>query len=516
MKLKELTRIINIPPPYYEIEFNGITNDSREVVPGNLFIAIPGYKTDGSLYLTEAFKNGASAALIEGELTTLTGLPLIPVVNIRKIQGRVAALFYGQPAQKMRIIGVTGTNGKTTVTHLIKHILSASDIAVGLIGTVWNYDGQKIQITKRTTPDSIQLQQILARMVDNGIKTVVMEVSSHALFLDRVAGTEFDVAVLTNITHDHFDFHQNFEKYLAAKSLLFESLQGGLKKRKYAILNEDDPNAMKIALACPAPVFYYGLASKRGNGLVRIRRQRSHNLLTFDLNGEKCRVKTKLPGGFNVSNILAAITVCQHEGMAINQIERALLGFPGIPGRYQEVDCGQEFKVMVDFAHNPAALEHILIMAREYTKGRVILVFGCEGEKDRLKRPLMGRIAVQKADIPILTSDNLYYEDINQIIADVTENLTSADKFNLIIEPDRKEAIKKAVQLAAADDFVIVAGKGHKQYLVKGSEQIEFNDFEILKDILNVNYCCNSTRKLNSTLNRTSKIFRVLAVKPIN
>jgi UDP-N-acetylmuramoyl-L-alanyl-D-glutamate--2,6-diaminopimelate ligase len=484
MKLNELSHIVKIPIPYQEIGFSGITNDSRQVMPGDLYLAVPGYKTNGFLYLEEAIRRGAIAALTAGDSEGPVGFPVIPVDDIRKTQGLVASVVYGKPSRHLRVIGVTGTNGKTTVTHLIEHILASCHIPVGLIGTVWINNGVTIQKSKRTTPDSIELQKILADMVKNGITTVVMEVSSHALSQDRLAGIEFDAAVLTNITHDHFDFHHDYQSYLASKSLLFQSMKPGQKHHKYAVINLDDPSSGVIAGSCAVPVFFYGTSEPAAIRVKDIRRKGLESILNIDLNGEECRIETRLPGGFNIYNIMAAITVARQEGVSVEELEIAVPAFPGVPGRYQEIQCGQPFRVMVDFAHNPAALENILIMARENTKGRRIVVFGCEGEKDRLKRPLMGKIAVENAEIPILTSDNTYHEDLNQIFEDVLHDLPGKKRNSLIIEPNRKEAIEKAIDLAMPGDFLIVAGKGHEEYLINGSEEIIFNDAEVIKEIL--------------------------------
>lgn len=484
MKLRDLRKIIPIPPEFYEVDFCGLNNDSKKIQPGELFIAVRGYKTDGHLYLDEAIRRGASAAIVEAGQTGPAGFPTLPAASTRRVQGQVAALFYGEPSRRMRLIGVTGTNGKTTVTHLIEYLLNSSRIPTGLIGTVWIDDGRGRQRSSRTTPDSIELQRLFAGMAANGIETVVMEVSSHALALERTAGAEYDVAVLTNITHDHFDFHRNYQQYLEAKLQLFRNLDPAGKPGKYAVLNRDDPSAARIASECRVPVIFYGEGAGSFSRVEAVERMGLESLLQFRLGDEECRVRTRLPGEFNIYNILAAVTVAYREGLSVEDIEAAMPDFPGVPGRYQEINCGQPFRVMVDFAHNPAALENILKMAGEYTRGRRILVFGCEGEKDRLKRPLMGAIAVRNAEVPILTSDNVYREDIRQIFGDVLQSLSPGEQRRFIIEPDRREAIKTAVSLAKPGDFLIVAGKGHEQFLVRGDEKIPFDDAEELRRLL--------------------------------
>ena len=473
-----------VPEGYREIEFSGLTNDSRQVKPGDLFFAVHGYKTDGLLFLDEAIRNGAVAAISDGPAGQETAIPLIPVEQIREVEGWVAARFYDEPARKLRMIGVTGTNGKTTVTHLIKHLLATGGTPTGLIGTVWIENGGIIEVSERTTPDAIDLQRNLAAMVAAGMKAVAMEVSSHALALRRVAGTEFDVAVLTNITRDHFDFHKDYQNYLESKQLLFQELYPFGKPDKYAVLNWDDPSAVPLQRVCRVPVYYYGNRPEAMISLTGVERQGLRSSLTIDLFGRECRTTTTLPGRFNLYNILAAVAVAALEGVPVATIEAAVPKFPGVPGRYQEVDCGQPFRVMVDFAHNPAALESILQMAREQSDGRRIIVFGCEGEKDRTKRPIMGKIAVTNAEIPILTSDNLYDEDIGQIFDDVLHDLGDNQRRSLIVEPDRRSAIRKALELARPGDFVIVAGKGHEQYLIRGSAREPFNDLRTIQELL--------------------------------
>ncbi|WP_165907927.1 UDP-N-acetylmuramoyl-L-alanyl-D-glutamate--2,6-diaminopimelate ligase [Hydrogenispora ethanolica] len=484
MKLGELARIVAVPEGCREMEITGLANDSRKVRPGDLFFAVHGYKTDGLLYLDEAIRKGAVAAVTEGPVERETPIPLLAAERIREAEGLAAARFYGEPSRKLRMIGVTGTNGKTTVAHLIKHILAAAEVPTGLIGTVWIENGAMLESSERTTPDAIDLQRTLATMVANGMQAVAMEVSSHALALQRVTGTEYDAAVLTNITHDHFDFHKDYQSYLESKSILFRNLYPYGKPDKYAVLNREDPSWPMLKELCQVPVYDYGAGPEAMVRLIRTDRQERQSLLTLELCGRECRIATSLPGRFNRYNILAAVAVAWREGVPLPAIAAAVPRFPGVPGRYQEVRCGQPFRVMVDFAHNPAALESILEMAREQCSGRRIIVFGCEGEKDRLKRPLMGRIAVQNADIPILTSDNLYHEDIGQIFEDVQRGMGEEERRALIVEPDRRNAIRKALELAQPGDFVIVAGKGHEQYLVRGSVYQPFSDVQILQELL--------------------------------
>jgi UDP-N-acetylmuramoyl-L-alanyl-D-glutamate--2,6-diaminopimelate ligase len=485
MRIADLAEFIQIPDGVGAIEFSGISNNSSKVKPGDLFIAVPGYKTNGILFLEEAFNRGACAVVAEqASIESYNQLPIIPVANIRKTQGLIAGHYYHWPARQLRVIGVTGTNGKTTVTHLIEHMFRTDEREVGLIGTVWTSDGKTKERSERTTPDSIDLQRLLAGMVQNGVKTVVMEVSSHALAQERVAGIDFDVAVITNVTHDHFDFHHNYQNYFQSKLSLFKGLNASPGKLRYAVANKNDPSFLKITEVCGVPVVGYGATNDASVWLQKAERQGFLNTLHLKIFDEECQVTTGLPGAFNIYNILAAVTVCFKEGLSIEHIEKAIADFPGVPGRYQEIFCGQPFRVMVDFAHNPAALENILKMAKENTKGRRIIVFGCEGEKDRLKRPLMGKIAASNSDVAILTVDNIHHENVEQIFNDVLHDLPPLERSKMIVEPDRGQAIKKAIELAKPNDFLIVAGKGHEEFLVNGSQQLHFNDAEVIKEFL--------------------------------
>ncbi|MGE5582391.1 MAG: UDP-N-acetylmuramoyl-L-alanyl-D-glutamate--2,6-diaminopimelate ligase [Bacillota bacterium] len=488
MRLKEISQFAAVPDEAGEIIFTGICNNSKKIKPGDLFIAVPGCKTDGFLYIEEAFSRGAVAALAEKGTPKSLGQPVLAVENIRKKQALIAAEFFGKPATKLRTIGVTGTNGKTTVTHLIEYLLNTAGKPTGLIGTVWIDDGKARERSDRTTPDSIELQRLLAEMVQNEVHTVVMEVSSHALALERVAGIDFDVAVLTNVTHDHFDFHRDYHHYLQSKLLLFEGLKAEPGGNKYAVANIDDPSFARIMEICQVPVYSYGFLKSANTRIKGVQRGGFTSTLHISLFGGEFKVETRLPGGFNIYNILAAVTTGFQEGIQPDQLKQGIATFPGVPGRYQEINCGQPFRVMVDFAHNPAALENILKMAKENTRGRRIVVFGCEGEKDRLKRPLMGKIAVENAEVPILTADNIHHEDLDQIFEDVLKDLQPEERQRILVEPDRGEAIKKAVALAKSGDFLIVAGKGHEEYLVKGSEYHRFNDLSVLREILAENW----------------------------
>jgi UDP-N-acetylmuramoyl-L-alanyl-D-glutamate--2,6-diaminopimelate ligase len=484
MRIRDLAELIQVPDEIGAVEFSGIANNSGKVKPGDLFIAVPGYKTDGLLYLEEAASRGACVAIVERGFAGALDLPVIPVVNVRKVQSLIAAHFYHWPARLLRVIGVTGTNGKTTVAHLIEHMFHMAGKEAGLIGTVWTDDGKNIERSERTTPDSLDLQKLLAGMVQNDVGTVVMEVSSHALAQERVSGIDFDAAVITNVTHDHFDFHHNYQNYLQSKLLLFKGLEPDLTKLRYAVVNMEDSSCAEIHNVCRVPVFDYGTADTADVRVQKIERHGFFSKIWIKILEDECLITTRLPGGFNIFNILAAVSVGFKEGLSIEQIEKAIATFPGVPGRYQEIRCGQPFRIMVDFAHNPAALENILKMAKENTRGRRIIVFGCEGEKDRLKRPLMGKIAAANAEIPILTTDNIYHEDVEQIFNDVLNDLPPSERSRILVEEDRGQAIKRAIEFAQPGDFLIVAGKGHEEFLIKGSKQLPFNDVQVIKEFL--------------------------------
>lgn len=468
-----------------DLDVTAITYDSRQAVPGSLFVAIKGFIKDGHDFAADAIRNGAKVIVAEERMALPPDVTLITVPSSRKALALLSAEFYGHPCKKMRLIGVTGTNGKTTTTHLIRAILKKGGHSVGLIGTVQNYVGDEARPVERTTPESLDLQCLLAEMADRGCSYVVMEVSSHALDLERVASCEFDVGVFTNLTQDHLDFHATLANYLQAKTRLFSGLGSSYRQPakcgpKYAVINGDDPSAGSIRSASPVPVFSYGLgetdisaagAEILGSGI-------SYRMLCGQ---EEIGINLRLSGRFNVYNSLAAAAVGLKEGIPPELIRRALAEVQGVDGRLESVAEGQDFSVFVDYAHTPDGLENVLQTAQELAEGRIIVVFGCGGDRDRGKRPIMGQLAARYADYCIVTSDNPRSEEPEAIIDEIEAGVTQEDagrgRYETIV--DREKAIEKAISMARTGDVVLIAGKGHENYQIFKDKTIRFDDREV-------------------------------------
>ncbi|KUK11707.1 MAG: UDP-N-acetylmuramoyl-L-alanyl-D-glutamate--2,6-diaminopimelate ligase [Clostridia bacterium 41_269] len=458
--------------------FKEVKYDSRKVKEGDLFVAIKGYKNDGHDYIKEAVSNGAAALVIERTPSLGVGVPWLRVRDSRFALSLISAHINGYPSQKLRIIGVTGTNGKTTTTNLIETVLLHAGKKASLMGTVENRILGKPIEAKLTTPDSPELQALLAEMAAAGSEYAVMEVSSHALKLKRVAHCEFDVAVFTNITQDHLDFHPTFEDYFNTKAELFYKLHQGVKQgKKYGVVNLDDPHGKIIAEKARVPIITYGF-SENAHAVakdVNIGPKGTNFKISYE--GMELELSIKLIGRFNVYNVLAAFCVAVNEGIDVELIKEALEKAKGVPGRFEAVDEGQDFSVIVDYAHTPDGLKNILETAREITQGRVITVFGCGGDRDRTKRPLMGKAAALYSDYCIITSDNPRSESPQAIIEDILPGVKKITSGYKVIE-NRSEAINEAVRMAQKGDLVIIAGKGHETYQIIGSKVYHFDDRE--------------------------------------
>lgn len=466
-----------------------ITYDSRQVTPGTLFVAVIGSKTDGHCYIREALDKGAEAIVLQNQDYQSGEYPWIYVANTRKAMADLSCAFYGFPSTRLYMIGVTGTNGKTTTANLITRVLEDAGHQVGLLGTIHNRMGQEILPVHHTTPEAPDLQKILADFLQKGADYTVMEVSSHALDMNRVKGTEYDVAVFTNLTQDHLDYHQTMEHYLAAKGKLFSNLGKNSRKqrRKFAIINIDDPYAQELIEMTSVPVITYGIkkpADVKANK-VEVTDRGVNYLLTYT--NQEIPVSLNITGFFNVYNSLAAIAVGLVEGIAASEIIRTLEKIPGIPGRFEKVSLGQDFTVIVDYSHTPDSLENCLRTAREFATGKIITVFGCGGDRDRTKRPVMGGIAGRLSDYCIVTSDNPRSEDPEAIIGEILPGLAKV-KGELYYRKitDRKAAIFAAIQMAQSRDVVIIAGKGHEDYQIIGDQIIHFDDKEVALEALAV------------------------------
>jgi len=487
--LKDLLQVMTVVGQAGDenLEIKGIAYDSRKVKPGYLFVCIEGFKTDGHNYINSALANGAVAVVVQRQVPGLEGVTWVQVPDTRRALAQLSARFYDYPANKLTMVGVTGTNGKTTVTHLIEAILKENGHKTGLVGTIHNKIGEQVFPVTNTTPMALELQELLAEMVDQGVEYAIMEVSSHALELGRVEECEFDVAVFTNITQDHLDFHGTMDNYLAAKGKLFAGLEkNGVKKhRKYGIINKDDPHHQYLIERTNGVVITYGVENQADLMAYQINIQGSG--VTFDVTTPRGTVRIRLSttGMFSVYNALAAIAVGLVEGIDLEVIKKALEGVRGVAGRFEPVDEGQDFAVIVDYAHTPDGLENILKTAREFAEGRIITVFGCGGDRDKTKRPIMGRVAAQLSDFSVITSDNPRSEDPAAILDEVeagAKEVVGSEKYVKLA--DRREAIEYAVKLAKAGDIVIIAGKGHETYQIIGDQTLDFDDREVARAVI--------------------------------
>ena len=464
------------------VSIQDITADSRAVKPNSLFIALDGATVDGHNYIDKAVAAGAVAVIVSKPVTVPDDVCVITVSDTRQAMMVCVPYFFDYPANRMRMVGVTGTNGKTTTTHMIRHILKAQGHKVGVIGTVHIMIGDTSYPIHNTTPDVVDLQHILHQMVQENVEYCVMEVSSHALALGRVSGVEFDTAVFTNLTQDHLDFHKTFENYLAAKCKLFEQVSASdqVKDNKGAVINIDDSYGHRVMEKTTAPTITYSTLGKGTLNASDVHMSTKNSQYTVNYKGESYPVSMNTTGLFNVYNTLAAIGACLQEGISMEAIDTALKTFSSVPGRFELIEEGQDFAVVVDYAHTPDGLQNILETAKAIKENRIIIVFGCGGDRDATKRPIMGRIAAEYGDKIYVTSDNPRTEDPVQIVKDVEvgvkEALRDGTSYEVIV--DRREAINHAIHDAKAGDIVIIAGKGHENYQILKNETIHFDDRE--------------------------------------
>jgi UDP-N-acetylmuramoyl-L-alanyl-D-glutamate--2,6-diaminopimelate ligase len=457
----------------------GLAYDSRAVAPGDAFFCYPGGVTDGHLYIAQAVEAGASSVIAEKTAAVPAGLPAVIVPDARLALAEAADVFYGHASGELTTIGVTGTKGKTTTTHLIRSVLEATGRSCGLVGTVHNVVAGREEPIRRTTPESVDLQALLRRMVDAGDLAVVVEVSSHALSLRRVHRIAFDVGVFTNLGHDHLDFHQTVEGYREAKGRLFRTLAPDAT----AVINADDGAGSFFVDAASCRVVSYGLRAEADVRAIGVAvRPQGASYLAVTPAGE-VRIELKLTGLFNVYNSLAALATGLALGVDLGRIKVGLEATQGVPGRFETVQAGQGFTIFVDYAHTAESLENALRTARAFTDGKVITAFGCGGDRDRSKRPFMGRVAAQFADLVILTSDNPRTEDPEAIIRDIIPGVLEAGRGSegYVVELDRAKAIEIAVSRARPGDVLILAGKGHETYQDFGHRVIHFDDREVAR-----------------------------------
>ena len=460
-----------------DTEVTGLSNDSRLVKPGDLFICVPGAKQDGHDYLEQAFSLGATAALVERDVQEAAGHTLARTPSVKDILAGVASRFHGYPSAKLNIIGVTGTNGKTTSTYLIRGILEEAGYAVGLIGTMQNLVRHRALPAVNTSPGPVELQSLLAMMVNEGCRYTVMEVSSHAIAQGRTRGCSFQAGLFTNITQDHLDYHHDFAEYLRVKRSFF----AGLAPEAWAVINGDDPQAQSFLDATQARTLTYGIDMPSTIKAINARITNEGTDYTAVTPAGRLDLRLHLAGRFNIYNSLGALGIGLALGIDLRTIGKALASVSGVPGRFQVVPGGRDFRVVVDYAHTPDGLENVLKTARQLTKGRLIVVFGCGGDRDRGKRPLMGEVAARLADLVFVTSDNPRSEDPAAIIKQIEEGLRKGGKnpgeYRLIT--DRKHAIGEAIAAAVGNDFIVIAGKGHETDQKFADRTIHFDDREV-------------------------------------
>ncbi|KUG03558.1 udp-n-acetylmuramoylalanyl-d-glutamate--2,6- diaminopimelate ligase [hydrocarbon metagenome] len=483
MKLTELFKgvdndIISGDP---DIEISGVQYDSRKVTPGSLFVCITGFKTDGHSFAAEAVTKGAAAVLVEKTVVVPAGAVVIHTSNTRKALAALARNYYEQAEHGLRIIGVTGTNGKTTTTHLIKAILEEAGKKTAILGTLYAKIGDIEMDLGRTTPEALEIEEFISLCGREKAEYLVMEVSSHALDLHRVDKIPFNAAVYTNLTQDHLDYHQNMDHYLQTKLKLFQMVDG---QDSYSIINADDQYADYFTAAALGRCLNYGV-----NRAVDVQAgELSFNLkgssFKFHYQGKAVSINMHLIGRFSVYNALAAITCGLAEGVEPKVIKKAIEKVQGVSGRFEQVPSKHDFTVIVDYAHTPDGLENILNTSRQIVENRLITVFGCGGDRDRTKRPLMGEIAARYSDFCIVTSDNPRSEEPESIIADIVPGLDQVENSRYAIIVDRREAIRHAINFGKKGDLIIIAGKGHETYQLVKDQVLDFDDRKVAAEFL--------------------------------
>ncbi|MCX5780902.1 MAG: UDP-N-acetylmuramoyl-L-alanyl-D-glutamate--2,6-diaminopimelate ligase [Firmicutes bacterium] len=463
-------------------DIKGISYDSRKVKPGDLFVCIKGLKSDGHEYIGQALNRGAVALLVEREIAVDTKVVVLLTGDSRRALPMAAANFFGHPSQQVKVVGVTGTNGKTTTTHLIQAILEELGARTAIMGTLYARIGDQQIIMGHTTPEALEIQDFMHLVQSEKGDYLIMEVSSHALDLGRVDQIHFHAAVFTNLTQDHLDYHVSMDKYKQAKLRLFSAL--AREAGAFAVINADDPAAGDFVQASGAKYCLYGVNQEADVKAIQLHSSLKGSQFTVVHGTDTFDINMKLIGRFNVYNALAAIAFALCEGVDKTIIKSALEKIKGVPGRFELVDCGQDFTVVVDYAHTPDGLENILRTGREILENRLITVFGCGGDRDKSKRPLMGKIAAQYSDFCIVTSDNPRSEDPEAIIDDIIPGLKAVENSYYAKIIDRREAIHQAICLAKKGDLVVIAGKGHETYQLINDQVLEFDDRLVAAEFL--------------------------------
>ncbi|NMB41225.1 MAG: UDP-N-acetylmuramoyl-L-alanyl-D-glutamate--2,6-diaminopimelate ligase [Firmicutes bacterium] len=470
------------------IPIRGLAYHSERIEPGFIFFCLKGNKADGHEFIPQAVAAGASAVFLEKE-QNVQGATKILVPDVRIAMAAVSELFFDSPSQRLRVIGVTGTNGKTTTTYLLEAIMAAQNYKTGLMGTIKYKIGKEGLPVTATTPEAPELQKLLRDMVNEGVYYAILEVSSHAMELNRVSGCDFDMAILTNVTSDHLDFHRTPERYLSAKGKLFSQLGGSFRKNavpRFSVINKDDVSYGYFKRQSTVQSLSYGIKSRADVRAKDIEVTGSGVKFRLVSPWGEDHLSLNLMGHFNIYNALAAASAALLEGIPLTAVKTALESVKGIPGRFEKVALGQDFLVIIDYAHTPDGLENILQTARSFARGKIITIFGCGGERDRSKRSVMGKIAGKYSDYCILTSDNPRGEDPFRIIDEVEIGLqeTKVRGGGYTVQSDRYEAIKLGVELARNDDIVIIAGKGHENHQIFADYIVPFSDRDVAAELI--------------------------------
>jgi len=466
-----------------DAQISGVTDVASKVRPGFVFVAIKGARVDGHELVAESLRRGAVAVVLTRAVPLPDEIAYAVVGDTRIALSHLVSSFHGSPAEKLRVIGVTGTNGKTTTTFLIQAILRQASIKAGLIGTIHIDTGLQIESSSLTTPDAPLLFKALSCMKEGGLTHAVMEVSSHSLALGRVAAIEFDTAVFLNLTQDHLDLHLTMEKYFYAKAQLFTALgQGAKKSPKLAVINIDDEYGVRLASLIETPVMTFAIDRVADLRAVDIVSNVGGAAFRLQTPSGEIMVSICTPGKHSIYNALAAAGAALAEGASLAEVARGLQ-MAGVPGRLERVPSRMEFDVFVDYAHTPDGLLNVLTAARSFTRNRLVVVFGCGGDRDKGKRPIMGEIASRLADVAIVTSDNPRSEEPLSIIAEILSGITDKQA-TVMVEVDRRKAIKQAINLAVAGDVIVLAGKGHENYQIFREQTIHFDDREEAKNAM--------------------------------
>lgn len=463
-----------------DIDVTGMTYDSRNVLPGNIFFAIKGLKTDGNKFIKNALDSGAGIIFTEEKFESDDRAEIVKVENIRKLMAVMSKAFYFRNSSEIKLIGVTGTNGKTTTSYLIKSILEDAGYKAGLIGTIDYETGNSIKSSTLTTPDSIEMNQMLGDMTKSKIKFCVMEVSSIALVMDRVHGLEFDTAVFTNLTSEHLDFHENMDNYFSAKKILFDNLTD----KNFAISNSDDEYGVKILKDTKADKKFYSILNE--SNLKAMNVNLSLNGIEFETSYKNniYKFKSNLSGRFNVYNILASVEAALNYNIDITEIQKSILNFKEVNGRFNRIKLPNGAIAVIDYSHTSDSLKNAIEAAREIVNqennnGKVITVFGCGGNKDKTKRPVMGDFATSLSDYSIITSDNPRFEDPMEIIGEILNGINTKCNFEVI--ENREEAIKRGIEISGPGDIILICGKGHETYQEVNGVKKHFDDKEFVR-----------------------------------